>query len=478
MFIYNNDYDVLTDSGFQDFEGIKITEKNSYLHLKFSDESELECTYDHLIKINDIFIPAKELEVGDIIKDDIILKEKIEIKKEDNKKEKFYDLYNVSNGHEYITNNITSHNCAFIPKEKWEPFWTSSYPTISSSRSAKIIMSSTPRGLNHFYKLWTDAENNKNGFKTFKVTWKDVPYYDKAWAIATKKEMEYDRNPAKFDAEYNCEFRGSAGTLITGAKLEQMPVIDPIETRYDDKLKIYKYPKNDRKYVLFADFAEGDGQNYTVAQIVDVTELPWKQVAVYRDNEILVGEIPLILDKLGKYYNEALIVGETNSIGVGILDDLNYDLEYENLFFGDRLASGKLSKYFGIKTTSKSKRIGNSYLKEYVENDSIEIVDYDTIGELNTYIKQKNGTYAADEGEMDDTVLPLILFSYFMQHKVYVDEWLNTSVHNRNEEREKKIEEELVPIGFYSDGDELIDLEADDDDEYDDGLGLDWLNFI
>lgn len=363
---------------------------------------------------------------------------------------------------------------AFIPKEKWEPFWTSSYPTISSSRSAKIVMSSTPRGLNHFYKLWTDAQNSKNGFVTFKVTWKDVPYYDAAWEKATKKEMNYDSNPAKFDAEYNCEFKGSAGTLIAGAKLEMMPIIDPIEIRYDGKFLIYQYPDPKRKYVLFSDFAEGDGQNYTTCSIIDVTELPWKQVATYRDNEILVGEAPLILDKIGKFYHNALVIGEANTIGIGILDDLNYDLEYENLFFGDRLASGKLSKYFGIKTTPKSKRIGNSYLREYIENDSLEVVDYHTINELNNYIRQKNGTYSADEGEMDDTVMPLVLFSYFMQNKVYVDEWLNTDVHNRNEKREKKIEEDLLPAGYYSDGDEFIDLEADDDDDD----GLDWLNFV
>lgn len=351
---------------------------------------------------------------------------------------------------------------AFIDNNIWSVFWKSTYPTISSSKTAKIIMSSTPHGLNHFYKLWTDAINKKNGFSTYEVLWKKVPNRDEDWKIQTIKEIGQD----DFDQEFACEFMGSAGTLISGQCLKNMVFTDPIESTYDKKFKIYEYPKEDHQYVIFADFGEGDSGDYSTCQVIDVTEHPWKQIAVYRDNKILYREMPAILDKIGLYYNTALIIGESNNLGMSILDDLNYDYEYDNLFYGD-IRETKIgpADYFGIKMTKRSKKIGNRYLKQYAENNSLIIQDFDTIEELSNYIKVRN-SYEADEGKHDDLVTPLVIFSYFMQNKEWVDDWLELG---RNFSKRKKtleeVEENLLPVGFICDGDGVHNMEDDEDED-------------
>jgi len=349
---------------------------------------------------------------------------------------------------------------AFIDNNKWESFWASTYPTISSSKEAKIIMSSTPKGMNHFYKLYTDGENKKNGFVTYTVLWDKVPGRDEAWKDKTIAEIGLQ----KFQQEFECMFLGSAGTLISGTKLQNLVFIDPEEKTYDNKFSIYEYPDEKRKYVLFADFGEGNSGDYTTAQVIDVTELPWKQVAVYRDNELLYKEASALLNKLGNYYNNCLIIGEANTIGLAILDSLNDDFEYENLFYGDILENNRNVDYFGIKMTKRSKRIGNSYLKEYIEADSLVICDFNTIGELSSYIKVKN-SYEAEEGKTDDLVTPLALFSYFMQNKELVEDWLDSDTYNKREKTLQAIEDNLLPIGFFCDGSGLHNME--DDEEWD-----------
>jgi len=450
-----SDYEVLTANGWKDFDGIKETSRDEYYKITFSDDSILECTPEHKIKTLFDFTKAEDVSIGDYTSTGlkIINIEYIE------ETENFYDLINVADGHEYITNNVTSHNCAFIDNNKWESFWASTYPTISSSKEAKIIMSSTPKGMNHFYKLYTDGENDKNGFVTCTVLWDRVPGRDEAWKDKTISEIGLQ----KFQQEFECLFLGSAGTLISGTKLQNLVFTDPEEETFEDKFKIYEYPQEDRKYVLFADFGEGNSGDYTTNQVIDVTERPWKQVATYRDNELLYREASALLNKIGIYYNNALVIGEANTIGLAILDSLNDDFEYENLFYGDILENNKNVDYFGIKMTKRSKRIGNSYLKEYIEGDNLALCDFNTIGELSSYIKKKN-SYEAEEGKTDDLVTPLVLFSYFMQNKELVEDWLDSTTYNKRDKTLQAIEDNLLPVGFFMDGEGLHNMEDDEED--------------
>ena len=306
--------------------------------------------------------------------------------------------------------------------------------------------------MNHFYKLWTDANNNQNEYSPLRVYWQDVPGRDNEW----KRKTISDIGSQRFDVEFDCKFAGSAGTLINSYTLQNMIFIEPVEIRYDNKFRIYEYPKEGRKYIVISDVAEGLGQDFSTCQVIDVTDEIYKQVAVYEDDEVKTNIFPTVIEKIGKYYNDAIVIVENNSIGDGVLNDLHYDLEYENLFFDDK---------FGIRMTKLSKSIGNSYLKTFIEDNLLQIVDENTVDQFNTYIKRGN-TYKAEENKHDDLITPLVLFAYFMNNKKWIDDWLDLSANNNDlfEKRKNKIEEELLPMGFFNDGEEEINLDGDVED--------------
>ena len=121
----------------------------------------MECTDSHSIKNGDEFIYINDLEVGDFINDlQIINIEDISCD------EYVYDILDVENN-EYRTNNVISHNCAFI--DNWADFWASTYPTISSGKTTKMFFTSTPNSINHYYdfsKGATDGTTDEFGVNT------------------------------------------------------------------------------------------------------------------------------------------------------------------------------------------------------------------------------------------------------------------------------------------------------------------------
>ena len=259
---------------------------------------------------------------------------------------------------------------------------------------------------------------------------------------------------------HNCQFLGSSGTLISSYHLQNTLVMnDPKDIRFDDHFRIFempvrdeKEPKNNHQYVMICDFGEGVGLDYSTIQVMDVTGgVPWKEVAVYEDNVIAPSEMPYVMDRIGQFYNHALIIGETNSIGIGILDDLNYDLEYENLFYGD-------NDHFGIKMTKASKRSGNMRLKQNIEDGNLLIQDSGTISQFSTYVKQRDSYAAEEETDHDDLVTPLVLFSYFMSNRDWTENWLDQA-RLMNTDKISKIEEDLLPAGYIDNGIEVTSFE-------------------
>ena len=187
---------------------------------------------------------------------------------------------------------------------------------------------------------------------------------------------------------------------------------------------------------------------------MDITGgVPWREVAVYEDNNMAPSEMPYVLERIGKFYNEALIIGETNNIGIGILDDLNYDLEYENLFYGD-------NDHFGIKMTKHSKRSGNMRLKQNIEDGNLTVQDEGTISQFSTYVKVRDSYEAEEEGDHDDLVTPLVLFSYFMANRDWTENWLDQK-RLMDKKKISRIEEDLLPAGYVDDGISVTNFEDD-----------------
>jgi hypothetical protein len=342
---------------------------------------------------------------------------------------------------------------AFVPQNIAAEFFTSTYPVISSGRTTKVIIVSTPHGLNQFYKMWTDAVEQRSLYVPFEVHWSMVPGRDAAW----REETIRNTSEEQFRQEFETEFIGSSATLIPGAKLKMLAFNNPVEK--EEYLDIYEAPKPGHTYMAIVDCAEGVGLDYSVCSIVDVTELPYKHVAKFRDNKLSAFIFPTYVYNLANKYNLAWILVETNSVGQQVVDILHYDLEYENIFRieshdikGQHIASGfKKGAAYGVKTSKTVKKIGCSNLKTLIEMDKLLTTDFDTIAELNTFVRDKD-TYKAEEGNNDDIVMTLVLFSWLTAQSFF-KEITNSDVRQRLlEERNIQMEEELLPIGILDDG--------------------------
>ena len=342
---------------------------------------------------------------------------------------------------------------AFVPQNIAAEFFTSTYPVISSGRTTKVIIVSTPHGLNQFYKMWTDAVEQRSLYVPFEVHWSMVPGRDAAW----REETIRNTSEEQFRQEFETEFIGSSATLIPGAKLKMLAFNNPVEK--EEYLDIYEAPKPGHTYIAIVDCAEGVGLDYSVCSIVDVTELPYKHVAKFRDNKLSAFIFPTYVYNLANKYNRAWILVETNSVGQQVVDILHYDLEYENIFRieshdikGQHIASGfKKGAAYGVKTSKTVKKIGCSNLKTLIEMDKLITTDFDTIAELNTFVRDKD-SYKAEEGNNDDIVMTLVLFSWLTAQNFF-KEITNSDVRQRLlEERNLQMEEESLPIGILDDG--------------------------
>ena len=342
---------------------------------------------------------------------------------------------------------------AFVPKNMADEFFTSTYPVVSSGKTSKVIIVSTPCGLNHFYKMWVDATEKRSLYKPIEVHWSMVPGRDAKW----KEETIRNTSEEQFRQEFETEFIGSSATLITGAKLRSLAFFDP--PWQEENLDIYEQPMPNRLYIATVDCSEGVGLDYHTINMIDVTEVPYRQVAKYRNNKLPLLFFPTVIYSLCKRYNEAYALIETNNVGQQVVDILHYDLEYEYVYKidhhhikGQTISGGfKRASNFGIKTTKTVKKIGCANLKTLIESDKLKIQDFDTIAELNTFVRVRD-SYAAEEGNNDDIVMGLVLFAWLTAQTYFKD---STNIDIRKvllEENNMLTDEDLTPVGFIDDG--------------------------
>jgi len=363
---------------------------------------------------------------------------------------------------------------AFIPNHIAEQFFSSVYPTISSGKTTKVIIISTPQGMNMFYKLWHDAERGKNGYVPLEVHWSQVPGRDAAW----KEETIRNTSARQFTQEFECEFLGSVDTLISAAKLRSMVFEDPIQDN-SKGLKVYEKVIAEKDYIITVDVSRGTCNDYSAFVVFDITTLPWKIVAKYRNNEIKPILFPNIIDQVARNYNKAYILIEINDIGEQVGNILHYDLEYPNvLMCAMRGRAGQIvgqgfsgtKSQLGLKMSKVTKKIGCSNLKTLIEDDKLIITDYEIISELTTFI-QKNQSFEADDGHNDDLVMCLVIFAW-LAVQPYFKEMTDNDVRKRiYDDQANQIEQDMAPFGFVSNG--LEELESKFVDENGDVWHLD-----
>jgi hypothetical protein len=336
---------------------------------------------------------------------------------------------------------------AFVPSNIADEFFTSVYPTISSGTTSKILISSTPNGMNHFYKMWTDAVEGNNGFVAIEANWRQVPGRDEKWAADQRSVL----GEQKYLQEMECEFMGSSGTLLNAAALKNLAIVKPVFTN-DEGLSVYKTPIEGRNYIIVVDTSRGRGLDYSAFVVVDITESPYEVVATFRNNEISPVVYPTVLRKIGKYYLDAYILVEVNDNGQQISDLLFDDYEYENLISTTEAGKKIVASWSfnnksvrGVRTTKSVKRLGCSMMKDLIEKQKLVITDFNLISELSTFIA-KGSSYEAEEGSHDDLVMCVVLFSWLSNQEIFSDFTQVNMKQKLYEQQLRLIEEESLPM--------------------------------
>jgi len=355
---------------------------------------------------------------------------------------------------------------AFVPANIAEMFFSAVYPTISSGQKTKMIIVSTPYGMNQFYKLWKDAEEGRNDYVPIEVHWSEVPGRDEAWKEATIRNTSAEQ----FQQEFECEFLGSVNTLISPAKIKNMAFTTPKTS--SGGLDVYEDPIKDKTYVITVDVARGVLKDYSAFVVLDVSQMPYRVVAKYKNNDIKPLVFPSIIDRVGKAYNKAHVLVETNDLGQQIADALNFELEYDNLLMTtNRGRAGQIlgamfsgrGSGFGVKMTKQIKKIGCANIKTLIESDKVQIQDFNIIEEMSTFVR-KGQSWQADEGNNDDLMMCLVIFGW-LSNQPFFKEMTDTNARQMlYEEQQNLIEQDMAPFGFVDDG--IPDHEKSEVDEY------------
>lgn len=306
----------------------------------------------------------------------------------------------------YSISKLFCDEISFVADHIWEQFYSSIYPSISSGERSKIIMVSTPNGLNHFYDIYKKAVAGENDYYPVKIPWWSHPKRDEKW----KQNMIRDCGQQRFNVEFGCRFSGSSSQLIEADKLEELTPKEPIDiSHYSGALQIYEQPIDGEKYIIGVDPGKGSGNDYSVIQVLRINNVAEiKQVAVFRSNYIKVDKLVDITIGISDFYNQCEVMAESNDVGELFCSDLWNKKNFDRLLNCDK-------KGLGVRATRKSKLEGNLLLKKYIENGWLEICDKRTIYELSRYIEvSPNVFHAEGQNENDDCVSSLIWALYYV----------------------------------------------------------------
>jgi len=347
--------------------------------------------------------------------------------------------------------------CAFVRPTIWEEFADSIFPSQSGLAWKKNIITSTMRGMNHFYELVQGARNNSNGYKIFEGNWRDVPRFNSDGSIMSPEEFQRKiiekHGIIYFNQNYANEAIGSSHTLISSDKLSKMKSREVLEIR-DGKLKIYHYPKENHQYIMSVDAAK-DGTDAFAVQIIDITDFNFVQVAS-ANLQIDYLLMPEFINEWAEFYNFPYLIIENNEgAGQSIADQMRNDYEYENLHYDKDVGRNRKKKYPGFRTTPKTRKQILQTLKLFIENDKLKINDKTTINEFYQFILINN-KFQADDGAKDDMVMSLaITFAPFCNSKNFEDMKKLVSLlyqNDTNEENQKTSFSELLTIGTFDSG--------------------------
>ena len=278
---------------------------------------------------------------------------------------------------------------------------------------------------------------------------------------------------------HNCEFLGSIDTLIAPHKLKQLTYRSPKQS--SGGLDVHILPQEGHTYIITADVSRGTSNDYSAFVVVDVSEIPYKVVAKYRDNEIKPLIFPSKIYDTARAYNQAFVLIEVNDIGEQVANAMQFDLEYDNLIMasmrgragqvlGGGFSGGRAQ--LGVRTTKATKKIGCSNLKQLVEDNKLIIEDYECINELSTFIV-KGASFEADDGCNDDLVACLFIFAWVTDQQYFKELTDNDIRRTMMSEQQDALEQDMAPFGFIVNG-----LEDENIGEMVDEYGTRWAPIV
>lgn len=432
---FTEDYEVMTSNGWKPFHGIRKTRKDS-LRICFQDGSSIECSRMHKFYEGGKFIYAFNIIPGDVISE----KQVVDIQWAG--EQDLYDLLEVDDGHHYTASGVEVSNCAFVPKNKWDDFFKSTFPTISSGSTTKLIIVSTPAGKNHFYQMWVRAQNGESNMHPVEVNWWDVPGRDEKW----HQEMLKTMNEEQFEVEYGNSFDVETNALVSKSTIRKMEieVKEPIEA--SDAIKIYERPIEGHSYICSVDVASGVGKDSSVISIIDISTDQFKLCCIYASNRIDYYSLPSLIVSIASKYNEAKVLVESNDIGSTVLHMLNYELEYDNLVKTYR-SEGR--PVLGQRTTLKTKLSGCSILREMCESGKLIIPDSMTLIELE-HFQHSGESFEAAQGYHDDRVMTLVNFCYYTTTRNFQKEFDRSVLGEFRDAANESVMETLAPVPLFS----------------------------
>lgn len=340
---------------------------------------------------------------------------------------------------------------AHIPDHLLSEFFSSVYPTIVSGQTTKLIIISTPNGMNMFHKLWTDSINGRNKYIPTQVHWTQIPGRDEEFKNTTIANTSL----RQWSQEFELKFLGGSDTLIDGNKLATLSYNTPIRSTHD--FDVYEEPQPERRYFITVDVAEGVKQNYSAFVIFDITEIPYRVVAKYRSNIVDQFRYSTILYPIAIEYNNAFVLIEINK-GITVATNLYDDLGYDNMILCRR--QGRLGQVpgqgigmksnLGLNMDMRVKRQGCMGLKTLIEMDKLTVNDYNIIEELCSFIEKTNGRFEAENDKTDDLVICLVIFAWMVSTE-YFKEISQTNLFESIKQHSAELtEEQFAYLGFYS----------------------------
>jgi hypothetical protein len=243
-----------------------------------------------------------------------------------------------------------------------------------------------------------------------------------------------------------------------------------------NEVDVYELPQENHIYMICVDVAEGQNLDYSALTVIDVTDLPYRLVAKYRNNTVSPMMLPNIIYNVATKYNTGHVLIETNNIGTQVAEMLHSDLEYENMFStcnmgrgGQKISAGfKKSSKLGVKTTLPIKSLGCSNLKSIIEGDKLIIQDEQIMGELSSFVATGK-SYQAEAGRNDDLVMTLVLFGWLATQPVF-KELTDADIRQKMlQDKERNMREEMLPFGIIATSEDYTneaETFVDDDGTY------------